>query len=327
MFEYFFTNVAFSEIFFSVIIGTIQGIAEFLPISSTAHLLIGSKLLVNKDIGLATSNVIQFGTLVAILHFYKLEIGLIWKNIILNITNNRQLKRFFLLNKNWFSGGLKELTLSSKDKYDIIIGQLFVGSIPVILSALIFRKQIEFLRSNLLYIAFFLIAGGFLITVSELWYHRQTKQKSEIVNNIPNNEIFTLKQVLTIGIFQAFSILPGMSRSGSTLAGALFTGRKRSEGVNFSFLLAIPALMLASIFDIIKVFVEFKNGNILFEKSIISGNEIHLSVIAIFIGFMVAWFVGEITLRWLLKYLSSYDSRYFIIYRLLLAVLIIIFIK
>lgn len=311
------------EIIVSVILGVIQGISEFLPISSTAHLLISGNILSGGyDLGLSTSNFIQFGTLIAILVFYRGEINSLFVNLYINLTNPRQFNRFIDTNKKWLVSTTQN-NLTQKDKYDIILLQLIIATIPLIISALFLRNLIENLRNDLRYIAMFLIFGGILITFAEIIYRLISKK----TNN--NDELFSLKQVLIIGVFQAFAIFPGVSRSGSTLAGALLTGRNRKEGVYFSFLLSIPAILLVSLYDSVKVLLELLRGNINFFPSasglvIVNNSSFSLSLVSLIVAFATSYFVGIWCLRWLLKYLSKNDSKVFIYYRIIIAILILI---
>lgn len=305
------------ETLISLILGVVQGVTEFLPISSTAHLLLTSEILVGKDIGLSTSNVIQFGTLLAILVFYKSEISLIFARIWEIMKSPRIQTSQFAQHVFWWWQNRLEGKKSPNLLADVTIAQLIVGTLPVIVFALLVRNLIETLRGSLVNIALFLVFGGMLVGVSEI-VHRFKKRKNP-------GRYLDKWEVLTIGLFQCLSVFPGVSRSGSTLAGALLLGRERDSSVRFSFLLAIPAIGLASVYDGLKVLRDLFNGDIsLFPAVQTTGESLQLSLVAILLGFAAAYFVGLATLRWLLNYLGKHDSRWFILYRLALAMVIIV---
>lgn len=323
------------ELFVSVCLGIIQGITEFLPISSTAHLRVFASFFSSGgDIGLEASNFIQFGTLLAILTFYKIELGIIFNNIKLNLTNFRQFQRFLLNTTNWLKG-VKSLNLSVKDKYDIIISQLFFATIPLVFVALIFRKIVEQLRADILNIAIFLVLGGVLVGACEIVYYirkKTNKSTADSLLSLKNEEgsessVFNLKQVMIIGLFQSLAVFPGVSRSGATLAGALLTGKNRKDGVYFSFLLSIPAILLVSIYDLFKILIEVTKGDInilpiLSGLNYVESGVFSLSVLSLIAGLLSAYFVGLLCLKWLLKFLSTNDSKVFLIYRIIFALLI-----
>jgi undecaprenyl-diphosphatase len=303
-----------SEIFFSLLLGVIQGVAEFLPISSTAHLLLTSKLLVGKDIGLTASNIIQFGTLVAIIQYYWAELKAITLRLLELVKSPAQWTLFARNIKLWWQGKMEQIT--EKGKIDVTIIQVIIATLPIVVFALATRKLVEGLRDNLLWIATFLVLGGIMVAVAEVISHyREVKHKSPIMSKW---------EVLTIGLFQCLSVFSGVSRSGSTMSGALVLDRPRYEAMRFSFFLSIPALGLASLYDTIKGVRELFSGQMpLLPGAVQNGATYELSLVSLLIGFLVAYFVGLTSLKWLLKYLGQHDSRYFIIYRLLLAALIV----
>ncbi len=306
----------FNEILLSIILGVIQGVTEFLPVSSTAHLRLISEFLTQKDIGLSASNIIQFGTLVAIVQYFWTDLKGLFYHLLKVVSSKKEFGEFVHNVRNWLSK--KENFKDSEEAdQDILIAQVTVATIPIIIFALFMREQIELLRLDIRNIAYFLLAGGALIGLSEIVHNvRKSTKKTKHMS---------LWEVLLIGGFQCLAIFPGVSRSGATLAGALFLGRKRQGSVRFSFLLSIPALGLAGIYDLLNVVREFAQS----ETTLLPSpenwleNSVHLSILAILISFALAYFIGLACLRWLLKYLASNDSRIFIIYRVFLASLIL----
>jgi len=313
-----------NELILSVVIGITQGVTEFLPISSTAHIRLVSDLFVGKDIGLATSNFIQFGTLIAIIQFYWLDLVVIAKRLVVLVSKPSQLSIFLARFQRWF-----KKTLTEEDKklgtVDIQLAQIIIATIPIVIAALVFRNVVEELRVNIANIGIFLLAGAALIFAAESVYsYRQSKLTPDETSQNKtesNNAEFSFSEVLTIGLFQALAVFPGMSRSGSTLAGALFLGRNRMEAVRFSFLLSIPAIGLASLSDSIKLVNSFFDGKFGFLPSANSwiDKEVNLSVLSLIVGFALSYVIGFACLKWLLKFLSNHTSFVFIIYRILLA--------
>lgn len=305
-----------NELLLSLVLGITQGVAEFLPISSTAHLRLISEFLIQKDIGLSASNIIQFGTLVAIVQYFWPELRSLFWHILKVISNKKEFGEFWHNVRSWLQGKA-DFVDSEEAGQDILIAQVIIATIPIIIFALLMRDQIELLRENIVNIGYFLLAGGALIGLSEI-IHKSRR-------SLEKPKQMSVGEVLLIGSFQCLAVFPGVSRSGATLAGALFLGRDRQKSVRFSFLLSIPALGLAGIYDLLKVVQEFMDSEttLLPTAQAWSTTIIHPSLLSILIAFALAYFVGLACLRWLLRYLATNDSRIFIIYRILLASLIL----
>jgi undecaprenyl-diphosphatase len=301
------------EIFVSIIVGLVQGITEFLPISSTAHNFLISRLL-GKSIDLEISNIIQFGTLIAIIQFYWEDLSIFGKRLLQVITKKSEAKIFFANIKTWWKDDQiddKNIeTLPKNLSTDSTILQLFIASLPIVLVGLTMRGVATNLRS-LVWIGFFMIIGAILLAVAD-WYQRTHKAKKV--------ELLDKMNVITIGIFQAFAIFPGMSRSGSCLAGSYFIGVKKETAIRFAFLLSVPALGLSGISDLISYLSKnYKNLSLLPDS-----NPNTFSLISIIIGTFVSYTVGLICLKWLLNYLSKHSFNIFIFYRIVLGFLLII---
>ena len=305
------------ELALAIFLGLVQGITEFLPISSTAHLRLASEFLVGKDIGLSASNIIQAGTLVAIIQYFWSDLKSLYYHIVKVLTNKLELAQCWHNICSWWQGKTDFQDESEAD-LDILIAQVVLATLPIVAFALLMRQPVEWLRENILYIALFLVAGGILITLSEL-VHKARLSLPKTVKMAP-------WEVLVIGCCQCLSVFPGISRSGATLSGALFLGRERQTSVRFSFLLSIPALGLAGIYDLVKVVKEFLTSKQIFlwpNAQTWSLDYIHLSLVSLIVGFVVAYFVGLLCLRWLLKYLATNNAWVFVIYRLILASVIV----
>jgi undecaprenyl-diphosphatase len=334
----FFWQNGFSEVLFGIILGLVQGVTEFLPISSTAHLRLISEVLVGRDIGLKTSNVIQFGTLLAILQYFRQDLKVFWLRISAILqgffaADDRDRQNFFQTFQNWSKVNVENEKLLDNSinqnnpehseieeknrKTDITLSQLLVGTLPIIIMALFLRNFAESHRS-VLDIGIFVIIGGVLLALGE-FFHLQTKK-------LPHTKNLNFGEVILVGIFQSLAIFPGMSRSGSILAGSLFLGRDRAESVRFAFLLSIPAIFLSGIWDMVKMILDLFTGKMALLPSVnfASGLEVKLSLLTVVVSFVFSYFAGLLSLKWLLKFLSSNTNSRFIIYRLILGLCLII---
>ncbi|MCA2004879.1 MAG: undecaprenyl-diphosphatase UppP, partial [Ignavibacterium sp.] len=210
----------------AILLGIIQGITEFLPISSTGHLTLAGKLLnlisrEHPEQWTAFIAVIQLGTMLAVLiYFYKDLYGIV--------------KDF--INENLFSRrSFSNQNLNSKLGWLII-----VGTIPIVVMGLLFKQQIEgAFTKNLYVIALSLIVLGIILFVAE----KISKFKKEI-------DQISIFDSIMIGIAQAISLIPGSSRSGTTITAGLFLGLKRDVAARFSFLLSIPAILASGLLQL-----------------------------------------------------------------------------
>ncbi len=274
-------------IFEAIVLGIIQGITEFLPISSTGHLTVAAQFmgLISEDNPKEWTSfmaVIQLGTLASVFIYF-------WKDIwaILNdfISNN-------IISRVEF----KNQTENSKLGWLIII-----GSIPVIIFGLGFKDFIEGAFTKDLYvISANLIIFAIILAIAE----KVGKFKKEM------NQI-TWKDSLVIGIFQTFALIPGSSRSGSTITGGLFIGLKRDTAAKFSFLLGIPAILGSGLLEFYHQ-MEFMN----------SSNATTLAIATI-----VSAISGYLAIDFLLKFLKSKSTYIFIWYRIAIAIVILLLIS
>jgi undecaprenyl-diphosphatase len=292
-----------NEYFVAIIVGITQGITEFLPISSTAHNLLISHFL-GKSIDLKVSNTIQFGTLLAIVQYFWSDLRSYFKRIIQIIKNPVEL-RFFLANiKKWWltSSDSKSNRFVNSNSIDVTIFQLVLATIPISIVGLLFRKNLEIFKTNF-WIGVFLIVGASLLFVADRFYHNSNPTKT--------NKL-TKSQTMIIGFFQAMAVFPGMSRSGSCLAGSYFLGIQKEAAIRFAFLLSVPALGLAGIVDAVSL---FKNPSS------------DMSLPAIILGTLFAYLVGHMSLKWLLGYLAKNNFNLFIVYRIILGLALILWLK
>ena len=271
------------NIFDAVILGIIQGITEFLPISSTGHLTLAGKLLnivsqEHPEQWTAFIAVIQLGTMAAVLVYF-------WKDII-NIINdflkeNISVRRSFL-----------EQSLNSKLGWFIII-----GTIPVVIIGLAFKHVIEgTLTKNLYVIAGSLIGLAIVLALAEM----VAKLKKDIKD-------LTVKDALIIGFAQCFALIPGSSRSGTTITGGLFIGMNREAAARFSFLLSIPAVLASGLLELYQSLAFLDSSMIL----------------NLIISTIVSGISGYLAIDFLLKYLRKNTTFLFVYYRIALGILII----
>ena len=263
------------EIFRAIVLGIIQGTTEFIPVSSTAHLRIIPALLGWKDIGAAYSAVMHIGTLVATLIYFKKDI--------INLING-------------FLGAFKKkdfLTNSESRNFILII----VGTIPIGVCGLLFKRFIEGDARGLYVISAALILLAIILFIAEKVGSRK-KDLSEI----------TVKDGLVIGFAQALALIPGSSRSGVTITAGLFRGLKRDVAARFSFLLSIPAIGLSGLYEL------YKERDLLLNENLLS----------LTVATVVSGIVGYLSIAFLISYLKTKSNMVFIIYRIALGIIILI---
>jgi undecaprenyl-diphosphatase len=212
--------------FEAVILGIVQGLTEFLPISSSAHVQIAQQLLglgaMPKPQLTAFIATIQLGTEAAVLIYF-------WKDI------TRIVRAFF--------GSLFNKSVQNQDqKRDAKLGWLIiVGSVPVVVVGLIFKDAIENQLRSLWVIAFTLIIFGIVLGIADFYGKRQK-----------SIEQLTTRHGILFGLGQALAVIPGVSRSGGTISVGLFLGYSRQAAARYSFLLAIPAVIASGLYEFIK---------------------------------------------------------------------------
>ena len=271
--------------FQAAVLGIIQGLTEFLPISSTAHLRIFPSLFKWSDPGTTFSAVIQLGTMLSVIIYFRKDLLKIYGALLKDIVG-------------WCSNKIKLPFHSYESKLGLWI---IIGTIPICIFGLLFKEPIEqgMVRS-LNIISFYLIFFGLLLFLSEL-IARQTKTLDKI------NPL----DVMLIGLTQSFALIPGVSRSGVTLFAGLLLGFKRAHAARFSFLLSVPAVLASGILEL-KTLV----------STIGTGSE-QVIWVNILIGTIVAFFSGYFAIDFLLKYLQTHKTHVFVIYRIFLGCLVI----
>ena len=250
------------DIIQAIILGIIQGLTEFLPISSSAHLVLVPKLIgvnyPNPSAAVAFDTILHLGTLVAVIGFF-------WRDILSIIA--ALISSILDIFRGKFMVGLKE------NSFKRLAWLIVVGTIPAGLAGVLFEKQFDALFSNVAIVGFFLIITGIL-----LWAAERVKTGHKEVKDV------SFKNALVIGIFEAFAIAPGISRSGATIAAGLFSGLDRKLAARYSFLLSIPAIIGAAAVQV---------------KDIGAGYEANTT--AIIAGFLAAVIFGYLAIAFLLR--------------------------
>lgn len=270
------------SIFEAILLGIIQGLTEFLPISSTGHLTIAGKLLgliseKNPEQWTAFIAVIQIGTLIAILTYF-------WKDIL-------KISIQFLKENIFSRKNFRSQSFDSKMGWFII-----VGTIPVVVIGLFFKDFIEgAFTKNLYVIASSLIVLGIILAVAE-----------RVGNFNRDLKDIKLKDTIIIGFAQALALIPGSSRSGTTITAGLFLGLRRETAARYSFLLSIPAILGSGLFELY-AFLPSLSGE---------------GILNLIIATVTSAVSGYLTIEFLLRFLRTRTTLVFIIYRILVGLAI-----
>src|SRR2546421_7950021 len=273
----------------AILLGIVQGLTEFIPISSTAHLVLASRLMsltLTPAQLTASIAVIQLGTLIAVLFYFA---GDIWSISVAFVRDHLAL----------ISGGRKS---GARLSHEAQLGWLvIIGSIPVAVVGLLFKKQIEgTFTKNLWVIATMMVVIAVLLGIAELVGRKQRTM-----------EDLGLKDALAMGFAQCLALIPGSSRSGSTIMGGLFVGEARETAARFSFLLSIPAIAASGLLELKEALHKLPQG----------------SLTTLAVGTLVSGIVGYASIWFLLRFLKTPTTGGFIWYRLIVgrALLIILF--
>lgn len=261
----------------AIIMGMVEGITEFLPISSTGHLILTDALLnfwtpEKADLFIV---VIQLGAILAVIYLYW---GRLWRALMGLITG-----------KDAQRSNPRQLGLS-----------LIVATVPIMVLGLLFDKMLKALLFNPTVVAVMLIVGGGIIFWAEKQQHRIKYHEAEDID---------FKTAMLIGLIQCLALIPGTSRSGSTIIGSLFLGVSRKASAEFSFFLGIPVLVGAGILDLAK------------NHQILTTTE-DWTIMAI--GTVVSFIFAMIFIKWLVNWVSNRDFTIFAWWRIVVGLLVLI---
>ena len=262
-----------------IIIGIVQGLTEFLPVSSSAHLVFIQNIL-GVESSLAFDTFLHLGTLIAVLWFFRADI-------------------FKMLQSWWYSiqdilqGRFKEGFY--EDPYKRLAWYVILATIPVGIVGVLFEDSIDALFAGALYVpAFFLFVTGTILYLS------QRMPSGEV-----NYDTITKKEALFMGLGQACAILPGLSRSGTTIAAGLTIGLEKEFAAKFSFILSIPAIFGAFIFQL---------------KDI--GSAMDANFLPVILGFIASIIAGYLAIRWMLDLIQNKSLDIFSYYCWLVGIIV-----
>jgi len=253
----------------AIILGLVEGFTEFLPVSSTGHLILASELLhFNDERGKLFTIVIQSGAILAVCWEYRARIAA----VVCGLPRERAAQRFTL--------------------------NLVIAFLPLVVLGLLFGSAIKAQLFNATTVAVAFIVGGIVILWAE---RREHRIRVETVDELGPLD------ALKLGIAQALALIPGTSRSGATIIGGLLFGLSRRAATEFSFFLAIPTLILATLYQLYK------------ERELLSFNDWGMWAA----GFAAAFVSAFLCVRWLLRYIASHDFTVFAWYRIGFGVLVL----
>lgn len=265
----------FFEILKAIILGIVEGVTEWLPISSTGHML-----LVDEFLQLNMSEAFKS------MFFVVIQLGAILAVVVL-----------YFNKLNPFSP--KKQAIEKKQTWSLWF-KVLVASIPAGVVGLLFDDKLEELFFNPWTIAITLIGYGILFIIVENWNKNKVAKVSKLTD-------LTYQTALIIGVFQMLSLIPGTSRSGATIIGALLLGTSRYVAAEFTFFLAIPAMLGASLLKILKFGFSF------------TGAEITI----LLVGMIVAFVVSVVVIKFLMGYIKKHDFKVFGYYRIVLGLLVL----
>ncbi len=257
--------------FEAIMLGVLQGLTEYLPVSSTAHLLIIGKLAGWGDPSAAFTAVTQLGTVAAVLVYFRGELGHILRGLV-TVARTRNLS----------------------DPEGRMAWLLAVGSVPILIIGFLAKDVIEGSARNLYLVAAALIAVGGVLAYAD----RRGTGKLHLHD-------LTLRFALILGVGQAAALIPGVSRSGATIAVALLLGFGRVAATRFSFLLAIPAVLVSGLYEIRKI----SDGSLALGPTLLAT--------------AISFGVGLACIHWLLKFVATHTFRWFVAYRVLLGMAVL----
>ena len=265
----------------TVIIAIVEGLTEFLPISSTGHMIITQNLLgvESTEFVKAFTFIIQFGAILSVVVLY-------WK-------------RFFKLNDTPAPEGASAL-VKFLHKYDFY-WKLFVAFIPAAVLGLLFNDIIDEMLESVTVVAITLILGGIFMLFCDKIFNKGS-EKTEL----------TEKRAFWIGLFQCISMIPGVSRSMATIVGGMAQKLTRKAAAEFSFFLAVPTMFAATLFKLLKIFMEPGGSEIIKEN-----------LVTLLVGNAVAFIVALFAIKFFISFVTKYGFKAFGWYRIIIGTIIL----
>lgn len=256
-------------IFKAIIMGIVEGATEFLPISSTGHLIVVGDLIGFHNDGRVFEIAIQLGAILAVVVEYRQK----FTRVALGMFNDSQSQRF--------------------------IANLLIAFLPAAVAGVLFISLIKTYLFNVITVATMLILGGLVI----LWAERRQHQV-----RVTDVDQMTWLDALKVGLFQVLAMVPGTSRSGSTIIGGLFIGLDRKVAAEFSFFLAVPTMVAATIYDIYK------------HRDLLELGDVPMFAAGFITAFISAW----IAVRTLVRYVANHSYEIFAWYRIAFGLIILL---
>ena len=281
------------SLFETIIIAIVEGLTEYLPVSSTGHMIIAQKLLnvESTEFVKAFTIIIQFGAILSVIvlywkRFFKLnEIRIFDKNSVGGLTKCARSKVYF------------QRFLYKYDFY----WKLVIAFIPAMILGLLFNDLIDKMLESVMVVAVMLVLGGILMLFVDKWF-----------NHPSEDQTMDWKRALKIGFFQCISMIPGVSRSMATIVGGMTTKLTRKNAAEFSFFLAVPTMAGASGLKMVKMLTEPGGMDMLRENAF-----------TLIIGCVVAFIVAMAAIRFFIDFLTKYGFKAFGYYRIIVGTVII----
>jgi undecaprenyl-diphosphatase len=279
-------------IYQAVVLAVIQGLAEFIPVSSSGHLIIVRRLLGWNELSpaheLTFDVALHFGTLLSVLFYFRRT----WFQILRAAFGGRVVRFSEAGNAD------QNLTPDEQREERLLLWFMAIATIPgAIAGKLLEHSAEDYFREHI-----FLIAGALIAVALLMWWGEKAGQLKKPLTGI------TLTDAITVGCAQAFALVPGVSRSGSTITAGLFRNMTRDAAVRFSFLLSTPLIAGAAL---LKAHELRKEG---------LPAEMHMPFL---VGVLVSAIVGYIAIAWLIRYLQSNSLKVFIVYRIVAGAVVI----
>lgn len=266
----------------TIIIAIVEGLTEFLPVSSTGHMIITQNLLgvESTEFVKAFTFIIQFGAILSVIVLYR--------------------QRFFKLNN---SPAPQEASAFKRflHKYDFY-WKLFVAFIPAAVFGLLFNDLLDAMLESVTVVAVTLIIGGIFMLFCDRIFNKGS-EKTEL----------TQKRALIIGLYQCISMIPGVSRSMATIVGGMSQKLTRKAAAEFSFFLAVPTMFAATVFKLLKIFLEPNGMDIIKEN-----------IGTLIIGNVVAFIVAMLAIKFFISFVTKYGFKAFGWYRIIVGGIILI---
>jgi undecaprenyl-diphosphatase len=264
------------DVFQSIVLGIVQGLTEFLPVSSTAHLRIVPAFFGWDDPGAAFTAVTQLGTLTAVVIYFRADL--------------------YRVTRAWLASFRRP---ELRGTLDARMGwYLIIATVPIVIFGKLFEHPIENGARDLYVIGTTLIVFGLVLFVAD----RVGRRDREL-------EDIETRDGVAIGLAQSVALIPGVSRSGSTISAGLFLGLTREAAARFSFLLSIPAVVLSGFYELSKI---------------VRGTEsTDTGAGSLVIATVLAFVFGYLSIAFLLRYLTTHDLTPFVIYRVVLGVVVL----